>query len=163
MPAPLGYSRTHIILHWLVAGLLVLQFLLNETITESFDAALEGHAVPMSLLGAQHVLTGMTIAILVIWRLVLRRKNGVPSLPANEPAMMKLVAHLTHWGLYALLLLTALSGSVAWFGLVEQAGDMHGLLTTLILILTGLHVVGALYHQFVLKTNLMDRMRTPNL
>jgi cytochrome b561 len=74
-----------------------------------------------------------------------------------------MIATGTHLGLYLVLLLTAASGSVAWFGGVETAGDVHEAMTTVLLILVGLHVAGALYQQFVLKTNIMDRMRTPRV
>ena len=163
MTQPAGYSRLHIILHWLVVVLIIPQFLLNDSMGEALDAAMEGTTAPSTVLVPLHVFTGITILVLVIWRLALRAKNGVPPLPEEEAPALKLVANLTHWGLYAVLALIVVSGGLAWFGGVETAGDIHGALTTVLLILVGLHVLGALYQQFVLKTNILDRMRTPQL
>ena len=39
--------------------------------------------------------------------------------------------------------------------------EAHELMKPLLLILEGLHVLGALYHQFVLKNGLIDRMKRP--
>ena len=75
--------------------------------------------------------------------------------------MLKLVAHVTHWALYALMILLPIGGGMAWFGGVEFAAEVHGTIAPVLMFLIVLHVVGALYHQFVLKTNLMDRMRKP--
>lgn len=163
MASPAGYSRLHIVLHWLVAVLIIPQFLLNDGIGGAFRAAMRGETAETSLLVPQHVFTGLAILALVIWRLVLRAKNGVPPLPEEEAPALKLVANLTHWGLYAVLALIVVSGGMAWFGGLGFAGGVHEALTTVLLILIGLHVLGALYQQFVLKTNILDRMRTPRL
>ncbi|MDD8021620.1 MAG: cytochrome b/b6 domain-containing protein [Paracoccaceae bacterium] len=163
MSSPQGYSRLHIALHWLVAVLIVPQFLLNETIAEAFDAGLEGNAAEPGLVGLLHIVCGAAIVIAVLWRIALRIKNGVPAAPASESAVQKLIAAGTHLALYLVLILTAVTGSIAWFGSSETAGDLHGALTTALLILVGLHIVGALYQQFVAKTNIIDRMRTPSV
>jgi len=163
MSSPQGYSRLHIALHWLVAVLIIPQFLLNDAVGEAFDAGLEGEPVASSILVPLHVFTGIAIVALVVWRLVLRAKNGAPEAPAGGTALTNLAAAATHWGLYLVLALIVASGATAWFGSVETAGDIHGLLTSVLLALIGLHVVGALYHQFVLKDNLIDRMRSPQL
>lgn len=163
MSSPQGYSRLHIALHWLVAVLIIPQFLLNDAVGEAFDAGLEGTPAEPSILVPLHIATGIAIIALVVWRLVLRAKNGAPATPAGGSALTNLLAAAVHWGLYLVLALIVASGATAWFGSVETAGDLHGLLTSVLLALIGLHVVGALYHQFVLKDNLIDRMRTPQL
>ncbi|MDO5706866.1 MAG: cytochrome b/b6 domain-containing protein, partial [Paracoccus sp. (in: a-proteobacteria)] len=68
------------------------------------------------------------------------------------------VGGVVHWALYAVLILTPLSGSVAWFGGQEGAAEAHETLTSVLLALAALHVAGALYHQFVVKDGLMSRM-----
>ncbi len=74
--------------------------------------------------------------------------------------MLKLAAHLTHWTLYALMILMPLSGALAWFGDVELGAIVHNILKLPLLVLVLLHVLAALFHQFVLKTNLIARMKT---
>ena len=50
------------------------------------------------------------------------------------------------------------TGALAWFGGIEASAAVHraGMLTILALLL--LHIAGALYQHFVLKTDVMRRM-----
>ena len=50
-------------------------------------------------------------------------------------------------------------GSLRWFGGVELAAQGHNILKIALLALVALHVVGAVYHHFVLKDGLINRMR----
>ena len=70
-----------------------------------------------------------------------------------------ILAKLTHVGLYALMILMPLSGSVAWFGGVEAAAQGHDVMKVILLALVALHVMGALYHQFILRDDTLARMR----
>lgn len=158
---PNGYSRIQIILHWLVFALVAAQFLLGETIAEAMEKIREGAQVPFNPLIAQHVFGGGLILLLVIWRLALRKKRGVPDMPEGESPAQKMVAKGTHHILYLLLILMPISGSVAWFLGVNAASNGHQIMKVVLIVLVGLHVVAALYHQFVLKNNLLDRMKTP--
>ena len=158
---PTGYSRAQIALHWVVFGLIALQYLLHETIAQAWDKIELGQDVAFQPLIAAHVFGGLLILVLVIWRIVLRRGRGAPALPAEEPLAMQWVAKGTHAGLYALMILMPLSGGMAWFGGVEAAAGAHEVMRIILLALIALHVVGALYHQFVLKTDIMARMKRP--
>ena len=66
---------------------------------------------------------------------------------------------LIHALLHIVLIAIPLAGLAAWFGGIGRAGDLHVLLTDLLLVLAGLHVAAALYHHFVLKDGLMNRLR----
>ncbi len=158
---PNGYTRAQIALHWLVAALLALQFLLAENIEEAWELVEDGLQVPFSPLIAQHVLGGILILVLVVWRLALRKSRGVPPPPEGESDLQKTIAKATHHSLYLLLILMPMSGGVAWFFGAEFAAEVHQLLKVLLIIFVVLHVVAALYHQFVLKNNLLERMKTP--
>ncbi len=157
---PNGYSRTQIILHWAVVLLLALQFIFGETIAEAMEQIEEGLSVPFNPLIAQHVFGGGLIFLLIVWRLVLRMKRGVPDMPEGESPLQEKIAKGTHHLLYLLLLLMPVSGAVAWFLGVEAAAEGHQVIKVAVIVLVVLHVVAALYHQFVLKNNLLDRMKT---
>jgi len=161
MTEPTGYSKPQIRLHWIVALLIVPQFVLHDGISAAWAALGKGLEPAFDPLVPLHVAGGLLIAALVLWRIVLRTRRAAPPLPEGEHPALKLVAKVTHGGLYALLLALPLSGAVAWFGGVGAAGDAHGVMKTLLLALVLLHVVGALYHQFVLKDGLMLRMKRP--
>lgn len=155
---PNGYTRTQIVLHWLVFVLIVLQFVLHDGIAEAFRVLLRTGEPQIDALVAQHVFGGVLILILVIWRLVLKRRRGAPALPENEPAWLKFTAHATHYVLYLLLVLVPVSGLVAWFGAWSDAGEAHKVLKTVLLVVVVLHFAGALFQRFVLKSDVMQRM-----
>lgn len=159
-PAPTAYSRTQIRLHWLVFGLLVLQYLLHESITEAFDMVEDGLTPAFDPLVAAHVFGGFLIFVLTAARLYLRVERGVPPLPDSDPPLQRIAAHVTHYTLYGLLIALPISGAVAWFRGNEAAADAHEAMRAILLVLVGLHVAAALYHQFVLKDGLMQRMRS---
>jgi cytochrome b561 len=161
MAQPAGYTRAQIALHWTTLALVVLQFIFHDAISEAWDAVEAGREVVFSPFIAQHVFMGALIAILTFIRLGLRLSHGAPPPPTSEHAALKAVAHATHWAFYALLILLPVSGAVAWFNGIEPAAEAHAVMKTLLLALIALHVLAALAHQFVFKTNLMARMKRP--
>jgi cytochrome b561 len=60
---------------------------------------------------------------------------------------------VTLFGLFHLPALVAEGSSVG-----RSAGDIHVWLTWAILVFAGLHVLGALYHRFVLRDAILTRM-----
>ncbi len=159
---PKGYNRTQIRLHWIIFILIAAQYILHEPIVDAWKKMSEGAEVGFSPLVAAHVFGGILVFVLMLWRIAVRLKRGAPSLPAEDAGITKLAAHGTHLALYALLLLLPVSGAMAWFGGVEAAAAGHSVMRLVLILFVLLHVVGALYHQFFLKNNLLDRMRTPD-
>lgn len=158
-PVPSAYSRLQIRLHWLVFGLLALQYILHEPITEAFDRLEEGLIPDFNPLVAAHVFGGFLLFVLTLARLYVRKERGAPPPPQADPPLQRMAAQVTHLGLYALLVAMPISGAVAWFRANEAAADVHSVMRIVLLALIALHVAGALYHQFVLKDGLMQRMR----
>jgi cytochrome b561 len=163
MPSPAGYSRLQIALHWAVALLIAAQFLFNEEMGGAFRALMRGEAPTTGPLVAAHVWGGILIGALVLWRLALRAARGAPPPPEADHPGLRAAATVTHWTLYALLAVIVASGAAAWFGSIRDAGEVDETLTTALLALTGLHVAAALFHQFVLKTDVLVRMRRPGI
>lgn len=159
---PSTYSRTQIALHWTVALLVLAQFLNSDAIGSAWRAVRQrAETVPSGPLVTAHVVAGIAILLLAVWRITLRLRRGAPPPPAEEPRALRIVAAATHGSLYLLLLLVPLSGMTAWFGNVGAAGDVHEALKTLLLLAVALHVVGALYQAFVLRSDVMRRMVPP--
>lgn len=159
MPKVTGYSRAQIALHWGVLALLLVSFLSREGMAETFRAALDGKAAEAAAVATVHRLVGIAVFVLALARIVLRLRHGAPELPAGGNPVLDLVARLTHVALYALILVIPLSGFAAWQGLSRSVGGVHETLFAVLLVLTFLHVAGALFHQFVLKDGLMERMK----
>ncbi len=155
---PQGYSRIQIGLHWIAAVLIVAQFVLHDPIVAAWDAISNGETPDVGLLVWFHVIGGSLILALALWRLGLRMKRGVPALPEKEAPLLKGLAHLTHWSLYALMIILPITGLATWFGENETADFIHTTLKLPLLVLVLLHFAAALYQQFILRTGLISRM-----
>lgn len=153
-----GYSRAQIALHWGILMLLGISYVSSDKMKAAWGAIHEGRDA-YGTTAAVHVWVGVAILALALLRVAIRLTRGAPELPAGGHPVANLIAKLTHLGLYAILLLIPASGLMAWFGGIDAAGEVHEVLFNLGIALVVLHVAGAVYHQFVLKDGLMDRMK----
>jgi cytochrome b561 len=154
-----GYSRSQIALHWGIAALLLVSFFSHEAMKSAFRGFERGLAEATAGLGAQiHVGAGLAILTLVLIRLAVRLRRGVPRVSAAGGAVQAGAARAVHWLLYGLLVLIPASGAVAWFVVQPTAGTAHELLVTGLWLLAGLHSLAALFHHYVLKDGLIGRM-----
>jgi len=161
MQTPKGYSATQIGLHWIVVALIGFQYLFNDAMGAVWHAFRREQQVDMTTMAWAHIVVGVSIFALVAWRLLLRARRGAPALPEGGNPVLDKIAMATHALLYLLLVLIPLSGLVAWYGGVGAAAEAHEIMKTVLLALMALHVVGALYHQFILRDGLMLRMKRP--
>ena len=157
-PVPAAYSRAQIYLHWVIVVLIGLQFLLNETIGKAFDAKMAGAEFAFNPLIAQHVFTGIALAVLVVARVGRRKRHGVPAAPAGTDPRLARLATLAHIALNLMVLVTVATGGMAWFGGITAMAGLHELAKALLMALIAAHVGAALYHHYVLKDNLIARM-----
>jgi len=160
------------LLHWLIVLLLVAQYVVGWTMPD-----IHRGTQPVGRI-AVHLGLGVSIIavmiVRVLWR-VLRKEPRV----VERSAFMRGVAYLTHGLLYLLLIVQPLMGwanassrgwAVGLFGIHlpalsptgspigHELGDIHGVLAWVVLGLIGLHVAGALFHQFVLRDGVLRRM-----
>jgi len=164
------YSNRMVIVHWLSLALLIAAWLLGENLDE---ARHEGAATITGYVA--HALVGSVILLLTLARLVFRRKDGVPPPLGDTPADK--LATLIQSGLYLVLLALTISGVVILLtsdvGNAILTGDatllpakfkgvfaheVHEVLVTVLIVLTAVHLLGALKHQFLMKDNLIGRM-----
>ena len=158
MPSPTGYSRAQISIHWIMAILILTMFFSGEIIHD-FSHLLErqpGAQPPVGVLA--HIVAGIAILALALWRITLRVRRGAPEEPEGIPAMQALAAKLVHLTLYAVMVMMPVSGLVAWFGGVHAAGEAHGVMKAVLIVLLVLHIGAALYHQYWLKNGMIRRM-----
>lgn len=154
-----GYSRVQIGLHWVVAGLVAVNLVFEDWIERGWEAIEHGGAPVYDAGALAHIGVGVAVLVFALWRLVLRRSRGVPPLPAGMSAPERLAAHAGHAALYALMIGVPVVGLMAWFGASEDLADLHELGKPAFILLVGLHVAAALWHQFVKRDGLMQRMR----
>ncbi|WAJ29664.1 cytochrome b [Antarcticirhabdus aurantiaca] len=157
---PDGWTRLHVVLHWLVVALVAVQFVDKGSMEALFDATFEGHAISGTdaVLGWAHIVCGSAILAAMAVRLVDRVLVGRPAYDPAEPAAAVWLARATHGLLYAVLLAMPALGLLAWITGLESYADLHTALWTPLLVLLGLHVVGALVQHLVFKTNALRNM-----
>jgi len=126
-----------------------------------------------------HMIVGIIVLVLLIVRLFVRWRTQHPEWQSAGNRFFDWVGNLTHWGLYVLTFLMTITGIILanqrgqlarTFGIGAtptpgsfrrggfSLGMFHGGIWTLLLLLIILHVGAALYHQFILKDNLLGRM-----
>lgn len=168
-----GWGLLSKTLHWLVAGLVAVQVVLGPVAS---DLKLS----PLKLdLFVWHKSLGMLVLLLVLLRLGWRLGQPVPRPPEVSPLLRRL-AGLTHFLLYALLFVIPLSGWVVnsaagiplklfWLvplpdltapddTLKETAAEVHEVAVAVLLAVLALHVAAALWHQFVRRDGILRRM-----
>jgi cytochrome b561 len=158
--APLHYSKAQIALHWIVAALIVVQWITHDAMEDFWDAVEHGEAggLPEGPTALIHLGSGATILVLMLARALTRLRFGAPPLPSDLPRIIRLAAHLNHFAFYVLLIATPLAGLAAVFLRSDDAADLHGTLVWLLILLIGLHVAAVIYHTFVRRDGLIWRM-----
>ena len=178
------YSRTAVVLHWLIAILIIV----NVALALSVDYWPDEWVRPVI---DTHKSTGITVLGLVILRILWRASHKPPPPPSAHARWERVAARLAHGALYALMLLLPISGWLhdsAWkdaathpmtlFGLVPWPrvgfiaaiepvskeslhtllGGVHTAFGYLLYALLALHIVGALKHQWLDREAELQRM-----
>jgi cytochrome b561 len=168
-----GYGLVAQSLHWVVAGLIVYQFVLAQR------AEAATLFQQLGILG-RHKSIGLTIFALAALRLAWNLASPRPDPPEDEPRYRLILARATHGALYALIFLLPVSGWImsaaanipvsyfGWFTLpnpvsprqewVEPLQAVHGALFATLTAIVIIHSAAALYHHFVLKDDVLRHM-----
>lgn len=155
---PASYSPLHIILHWVIAALIFFQLIFGESIRDYGRALRDGTPdAATTFMGNAHIWVGIAVLALSLIRLAVAFTHGVPA-PIPGAKLQLVAAKAVHGLLYLLMILVPITGLVAWYGGVHTAGEVHELGKPAFIILIALHIVGAIYHQFVLRDRTLARM-----
>lgn len=165
MKRPNGYSAIQIAAHWMVVLLVIVQLISGDAMAEFFDTLIRTQAEgtrPGLGNAVWHVVSGALILAAMLIRLAMRLTHGVPPDSPASPGWDRMLARLVHGALYVVLLAMPLVGAAAYLIPSETLGELHESAVPVLLGLVILHVLGALYHQFVLKDRLIRRMMVPD-
>lgn len=151
------YPRTLIVFHWLTVLLLGANYIVSDGMGRALEQHIDG-AATAGFVSNFHVYAGIAICLLIAFRLFARLVMTVPK-PVGEPTSnLTRVSRFTHLGLYILMVGGPALGLIAWYGQIDQLGSLHALVINVLITLAGVHAAAALFHQFVLKDNLLKRM-----
>jgi cytochrome b561 len=154
------YAWPQIVLHWTIVALIIVQMLTADGMSEFFEPAKHSGIAP-GLPGQGpalgHAVSGASILVLVLLRFALRLRYGAPPPPRDLPRLLQIVSRITHYALYAVLLLLPLSGAAALL-VSSEAGDVHEALKNVLYALAAAHVLGAFTHLLILRDGVFWRM-----
>jgi cytochrome b561 len=169
----LRFTPLQRVLHWLTAACVLTMLFIGVGMVSTVR--------PKYLtLVSIHKPLGIAILVLVLIRVVVRLRDGAPALPADLPQPMKAAAHLSHYLLYALLILMPLLGwgmlSAAAYPVRLYPGiylppilpqsdlahtilwDAHFCLAYVFFAVVLLHIAAALFHLLVRKDGVFQTM-----
>jgi cytochrome b561 len=160
---PTGYTRTQIVLHWVIAALVIFQIVFGEDIVPAFRAFRQGTEPQADALFSAnlHVYVGLAVLVLATLRVALRIRYGAPPLPAEENIVLQYVAKLAHIVLYAAIFLMPITGALAWYLGIGEIGELHEFGKPVIIVVVAVHAAGALWQHFVARTDVLRRMLKP--
>jgi cytochrome b561 len=171
-PSPERYGSPAIALHWLTAALVIVVGTLG-LLHDTWPKSTQAFWINI------HAMIGLLLWLVVMLRLWWRRHQPPPALPADIGALWQRLAGPIHGLLYLLLLVIPVIGIVTFifhgrvfdFGLFQvdfgikrnraifhPTEDIHGYLAYALFTLAGLHLLAALWHQFVRHDGLLRRM-----
>ncbi len=145
------YSPAFVTLHWLSASLIIVLLCI-------------GHIMPQRL----HILIGALVGVMFIIRLFLKSRlvNSRPaSAKNNVTETLITMAHNIIYGLLFAVVISGIGVAINLFfhnsvGMNENmlVQSLHHWLTNVLLGVISIHVIAALFHQFILKDQLISRM-----
>lgn len=168
------YSGVAMAFHWIIAVLVIVNWRLVEAAEHASEAR-------EAVLVGNHKAIGITILVLTLARLGWRLGHKVPPLPQGMAAWEKLLSRAVHVIFYVLLVGLPIGGwlassfagkGISYFGafdiplfpvaqnfdLAKAVIELHQTGGEAMLILIGLHILGALKHSFIDKSGGLARM-----
>ena len=166
------YRVAQKVIHWLMAAVIIMDLVVAQKMgrpMEEWDR-LESRS--------DHSTLGVIIGLLLLVRLYYRLRYGAVALPAGMPNWQENLARVSHFLLYVLMiclvaagLLTAANATapVMIFGQALTLGNLdeaqfqfvrqfHEAVTMGVIGLILIHILAALYHQFILKDGSLVKM-----
>lgn len=168
-----GYGAAAKVFHWATVLLLIIQYLIGWLMPDIKRGMPPGTAMNV------HLSFGLCILTLIVIRYAWRLGHPVAAEP-GLPAWQSMSAEAVHRLLYVLVLVTTVTGwifasmrgwTITVFGIIpvpalvaenselgRAIGRQHGAITWVLLAVIVLHVLAALFHAFVHRDGVLQRM-----
>lgn len=174
------YDRVQIILHWLIALVLFFMIGLGLYMVElpKQSELPPGEESVRAFYFLLHKSTGLTVAMLIILRVIWRLTHKVPPLPDTISKWQQRAAGIIHGVIYVLMLAVPVSGylqsvfskyDTKFWGVVlprmaeankatrEQFNEVHEILAFLLIGLIVIHIIAAIKHRLA-GSGISERM-----
>jgi cytochrome b561 len=147
------FSAVDKLLHWAVAGVLVVQWVTSDAYHRTHGSLLRPRQADL-IEYAAHRYLGLALGALALAQLIarLRRRRADPI----ERDRFSWLAAAVHWFLPLVLVLQALLGVAAVY-VAPWVGGWHSLLWNVVLALVTLHLAGIGYHA-ILRDGVVSRI-----
>ena len=167
------YDRLAILFHWVMAALI---FYAAASILIADDLP---RGAFRDFIKTSHNSVGAVVMLLLALRIVWRMLSTAPPMPDGMSTQQQRLARLAHFGLYGLMAVVPLLGLATLFlrgrglefgffsiasplaanrTLSRTIKEVHELAAYGLLGLVTFHIAAALWHQFIKRDGLMDRM-----
>ena len=163
-------------LHWLMAVLVLAAYLLIEQ-----RGLFPRGSAPRAAMVQGHFWVGITVFVLVWWRLAIRLRSGAPPITPAADRYSALAAKLVHLALYAFFVVMPLLGlATAWSdgkavmipftgialpallaqneALAHRLEDLHGTIGQVFYWVIGAHILATAWHHLVRGDDTLKRM-----
>lgn len=172
-PVAPRYTRTAVLLHWLMAVLVFGLIGLGWSMVDLPQGPARGAAF------ALHKSLGLSAWVLLLLRIAWRVRHPPPPLPAAIPWWQRSLAAVVHLAFYAVLLVMPVSGYLSssfsgyrtqWFGLPlphwgwadaplnELFTEIHVICSIALVVLVAVHLLGVLAHLLGGEQGMLRRM-----
>lgn len=173
MTAPSHYGTTAKVLHWLIVVLLAVQYPIGWLMPDIHRGQQPGAAMIF------HISFGVAILATILLRLMWRVTHPVAP-ESSLPRWQRISSEVVHWLLYALVLVTTLTGwlfasfrgwSISFFFVVplpmlasengaaiKAMNGLHQTAEWALLVVIGIHLGAAVVHMLVYRDRVMQRM-----
>ena len=157
---PTHYNKFHLLIHWLVVIVILLQMNTGDKIALEFLALRnEGIKNDGNTSNSQiHILGGLLLILLMAIRVFLRKKFGVPAPTEKTNDPLKFLSTFVHLGIYLVLFAIPISGLLAFSTINVDLGITHKILVNILYLFVIIHLIGVAYHQIFLGDNIMERI-----
>ena len=159
---PTHYNKFHILIHWTVIFVILLQMITGDKIALEFLALRnEINTDNGNTSNSQiHILGGVFIFLLMAIRIFLRIKFGIPIPTKKTNALLKILSTFVHLGIYFILFAIPITGLLAYSTGNIDLGIAHKILVNILYLFIIIHLIGVAYHQIFLGDNIMQRITT---
>ena len=157
---PTHYNKFHILIHWLVVVIILIQMITGDKIALEF-LAIRNQAINIdgNTSNSQiHMLGGLFIILLMAIRVFLRIKFGVPAPTKKTNDPLKFLSTFVHLGIYLILFAIPITGLLAFSTINVDLGLAHKILVNILYLFVIIHLIGVAFHQIFLGDNIMERI-----